>query len=126
MTCGLEDELGTYRVHIENIPGKIKGLRPLTAQSIPPVPAQLWPCFPWDPTALAGLRLLILPRKPEIPQGAGTRLCLFLLLTLKPEPVLGSRVGADLPVGRTGGLGWFLVGFAGPSILPQHHDIISP
>lgn len=34
-------------------------------------------------------------------------------------------MGADLPVGRTGGLGWFLVGFAGPSILPQHHDIIS-
>lgn len=24
-TCGLEDELGTYRAHIENIPGKIRG-----------------------------------------------------------------------------------------------------
>lgn len=32
-------------------------------------------------------------------------------------------MGANLPVGSTGGLGWFLVGFARPSIPPQHHDI---
>ena len=122
---------GSGRVHIEIIPGKNAGCRPLATQGNPPappcLPAWLCPHSPLGPHSSPRAEALHPdPASLKPPKDPGPLLCFFSPLTLKPEPIVGGRGGGQSQGWRgQEEPGRFLVASSRPPLLPQHHDIIS-